>query len=249
MRYYVAFDDTDILDAHRGTGKLARWFEDCLPDDLSCRGVVRQQLPLLPGIPFTSHNSAACMMVDGPDDPEPVRPLLADLAAAHILNHFLDGSDPGLCVASHDQAAHPRLMDFALRCTHEVVSRRDARAAARHLHLSAHGGTGDGIIGAAAAVALTASGWHGRFIEWCGLRDLPERLKVSELNTLGIRVVSLDRDACIPTSQDWVATNGWVRPRLLGGEPVLWVRPAGTGGWENCDHRKRHNRDKHVLAN
>jgi tRNA(Ile2) C34 agmatinyltransferase TiaS len=249
MRYYVAFDDTDILDAHRGTGKLARWFEGCLPNDWSCRGVVRQQLPLLPGIPFTSHNSAACMMVDGPADPEPVCPLIADLAAAHIQKHFLDGSDPGLCVASHDQATHPRLMDFALRCTQEVVTRKDARAAARHLHLSAHGGTGDGIIGAAAAVALTASGWHGRFIEWQGLRDLPAQMKVSELSALGIRVVSLDRDACIPAPQERVATNGWVRPRLLGGEPVLWVRPAGSGAWENCDHRKRHSRDKHILAN
>ncbi len=164
MRYYVAFDDTDILGARRGTGKLARWYESCLSEDLNCRGVVRQQLPLLPGIPFTSHNSSACMIVDGPADPDAVCHLLADRAAVHIMDYFLAGSDPGLCVDSHDQATDPQLLAFAQHCTHEVGTRKDARAVARHLHLSEHGGTGDGIIGAAAAVALTASGWHGRVI-------------------------------------------------------------------------------------
>ena len=35
MRVYVGFDDTDHAEADRGTGKLARWFEDALPED--CR--------------------------------------------------------------------------------------------------------------------------------------------------------------------------------------------------------------------
>ncbi len=31
MRVYIGFDDTDHIDADRGTGKLARWFErNCL---------------------------------------------------------------------------------------------------------------------------------------------------------------------------------------------------------------------------
>lgn len=35
MRVYVGFDDTDTIDADRGTGKLARRFEDRLPE--GCR--------------------------------------------------------------------------------------------------------------------------------------------------------------------------------------------------------------------
>jgi hypothetical protein len=31
MKLYIGFDDTDNRDADRGTGKLARWFEDSLP--------------------------------------------------------------------------------------------------------------------------------------------------------------------------------------------------------------------------
>jgi tRNA(Ile2) C34 agmatinyltransferase TiaS len=249
MRYYVGFDDTDTLDADRGTGKLARWFEDCLPNHLHCRGVVRQQLPVLAPIPYTSHNSAACVIVEGPPEPEAVCTLLIDAGAAHIAAHFLAGSDPGLCVASREQALQTPFHDFARTCTRQVVSQADARTAARHLHLSGHGGSCDGIIGAAAAVGLTAAGWYGRFIEWRGLRDLPIEMRVAELNALGIRTVSLDRDARIPGPGDRVATHGWVRPRLLGGEPVLWVRPAETKGWENVDRGKRHRSSEQALAN
>ncbi len=35
MRIYVGFDDTDNLDADRGTGKVARWFKDELTRGLS----------------------------------------------------------------------------------------------------------------------------------------------------------------------------------------------------------------------
>jgi hypothetical protein len=174
---------------------------------------------------------------------------LVDLASVHIANHFLAGSDPGLCVAGREQAIQPGFFDFAQRCTHTVVSQKEARVAALHLHLSDHGGSGDGIIGAAAAVGLTAAGWYGRFIEWGGLRELPDELHVAELNRLGIRVVSLDRDACVPAPEDVVATHGWVRPRLLGDAPVLWVRPAETGAWENGDRRKRQSRHQPALAN
>jgi hypothetical protein len=78
---------------------------------------------------------------------------------------------------------------------------------------------------------------------------LPAQLKVSDLYAMGIRVVSLDRDACIPAPQQSVTTHGWVRPRLMGGEPVLWVRPGDQGGWENSDRRKRGSRHIKALAN
>jgi tRNA(Ile2) C34 agmatinyltransferase TiaS len=249
MRYYVGFDDTDTLDADRGTGKLARWFEECLPGHLHFGGVVRQQLPVLAPIPYTSHNSAACVIIEGPADTQAVCASLAEAAAAHIAAHFLAGSDPGLCVASREAALQAPFLDFALTCTRRVVSQADAREAAHHLHLSGHGGTCDGIIGAAAAVGLTAAGWYGRFIEWKGLRTLPQEMRVAELEALGIRTVSLDRDACIPAPGDEVNTRGWVRPRLLGGEPVLWVQPTDNGRWDNVDRRKRHRQQQEARAN
>ena len=64
MRVFIGFDDTDTIDADRGTGKLARWFEQELPEGCSVWGVVHQQLLLHDNIPYTSHNSSACVVVD-----------------------------------------------------------------------------------------------------------------------------------------------------------------------------------------
>ena len=66
MRVYIGFDDTDILGSDIGTGKLARRFEKLLPADCRVWGVVRQQLLVDPAIPYTSHNSSACVVIDYP---------------------------------------------------------------------------------------------------------------------------------------------------------------------------------------
>ena len=64
MRIYVGFDDTDNIDSDYGTGKLTRHFENVLPEGCSLWGVVRQQLLVDDRIPYTSHNSSACAIVD-----------------------------------------------------------------------------------------------------------------------------------------------------------------------------------------
>ncbi|MBE0616997.1 MAG: hypothetical protein IH608_03595, partial [Proteobacteria bacterium] len=164
MRLFVGFDDTDVLGSERGTGKLARWFEAELPPSCTVWGVVRQQLLVDPRIPYTSHNSAACVVVEAVDGA--VAAELVVRAAAHIGRHFLEGSDPGLCLMPEGHPALDRLVAFGRLAAVEVVTQGQAREAAAGCHLSAHGGTGDGIIGAAAAVGLTADGWSGRFIEY-----------------------------------------------------------------------------------
>jgi hypothetical protein len=114
------------------------------------------------------------------------------------------------------------------------------------LHLSGHGGTNDGIIGAAAAVGLTLSGWSGRFIEWENLRDWPRRTTVAHLKSSGIEVLSIDRNAMMPARDDIVETNGWLRPRLIGHRPVLLVKPRGQSEWANID-KKRSKKDHPIL--
>ena len=236
MRYFIGFDDTDILEADRGTGKLARWFACSLPEGFRSLGVLRQQLLVDPRIPYTSHNSAACVVAES-EDPESV-PLLVEAAVGHLATHFLEGSDPGLCVAS-EVADWACLEDFGRRAAGEVLSQKAAREAARGVHLSAHGGTGDGIIGALAAVGLTHQGWTGRYVEFGGLREIPQEVSVGELAARGIRVAPLDRDATVPREADRVLHEGWLRPRLLGGVPVLPVTPEGPGCWRFADPRRR----------
>jgi hypothetical protein len=236
MRAFVGFDDTDHVDADRGTGKLARWFGEELPMGCVLSGVVRQQLLVHENIPYTSHNSSACVVLEI-EDPS----VLGDLtskAAEHVECWSLEGSDPGVCVAFEGDPALSRLIDFSYACTQRVVTQREAMEAARGAHLSGHGGTNQGIIGAAAAVGLTAEGWNGRFIELGRLRDLPDCVRVSQLCALGIQVVSLDRDARVPLADDVVLTRGWLRPRLLGNRATLPVMPKEPGIWESMGGKR-----------
>jgi len=242
MRIYIGFDDTDTSDSDRGTGKLARWFEKELPESCRLWGVVRQQLLLDNSIPYTTHNSSACAIVDCSNS-LPMDDLISR-AVHHIERHFIQGSDPGLCIASENNPGLLKLIDFGRSCTSRVVTQEDALRAADGLYLSGHGGSNDGIIGAAAAVGLTAQGWGGRFVEFGRLRDFPERVRVSDLERSGIAVVSIDRDARFPAIEDVIDTKGWLRPRLWGGRPVLPVIHRDGNLWETVEERKRRARAK-----
>ena len=228
-RIFVGFDDTDTLEAERGTGKLARWYAEALPDSCTVWGVIRQQLLVHPDIPFTSHNSAACVVIDTPD--ASVLPALVDLGITHLERHMIAGSDPGLCVAAADTPARQRLEAFGARAAVEVVTQEDAHAAAAGVHLSGHGGTNDGVIGAAAGVGLTMGGWSGRFIEFGKVRGWPTVVPVADLEGAGILVVPVDRNVVAPAPGNRVDTQDWLRPRLWGGRAVLPVVSEGGGRW------------------
>lgn len=241
MQAYIGFDDTDTITADRGTGKLARWFLDKLPSGCRAWGVIRHQLLVHADIPYTSHNSSACVVVDIAD-PDILDELIAR-AAAHIAEHFLEGSDPGLCVALHGHPGLARLMAFGQSCTRHVVTQKDSLAATDGIHLSGHGGTNDGIIGAAAAVGLTAYGWSGRFIEYGGLRQIPAQVAVEALVRHGITPVPLAADAPLPAPHDLVLSEGWLRPRLWGGRAVLPIVRQSSNTWV-CVDRKHKSRGK-----
>lgn len=237
MRVFIGFDDTDSKDSDFGTGKIARHIENLLPEGCSLWGVVRQQLLFDERIPYTSHNSSACVVVDISDPAH--KDNLLSIAIKHLEQKSASGSDPGLCFACEGDPALPRLTSFGHLCAAQIVTQKEALHAASGVHLTGHGGTNDGIIGAAAAVGLTAAGWSGRFLEFSGLRNFPDTVSVSELNKNGIRVVSLDRDAMIPGPEDKINTNGWLRPRLWGGEPVLPVVCGGDNLWTGVGEKRR----------
>jgi tRNA(Ile2) C34 agmatinyltransferase TiaS len=231
MHIYIGIDDTDTIDSPTGTGKLARWFSSELPEGCRCMGIIRQQLFVCPDIPYTSHNSSACLLAKIPDPA--LLPVVIGKAVDHLTRHAALGSDPGLCIAAETDPCMSDLMSFGHCCTHTVVSQAQALRAAGKSYLSGHGGTNDGVIGAAAAVGLTAAGWLGRYIEFGDLRSYPEMISVSELNAQHIAVLSVDRDAAAPAPHDMVITNGWLRPRRMAHGPVLLVGLKEKGIWQN----------------
>ena len=237
MIFYVAFDDTDTLDCGRGTGKLARWYADELPEGCKQVMVVRQQLLHTPDVPMTSHNSSLCCIIEAPD--ESVREELITRAAAHIKNHFFEGSDPGLCVASENDDLKP-LIEFGIKCTGTKVSQAEAKEAAKDVHLSGHGGTNDGIIGAVAAVGLTHLGESGRIVDFANLRELPPKTTAGELRAMGIHPKSALRHAEYIPDNDIIDNQGSLRPHLFGQRLVLPVNSVSNNEWITIAEKKEY---------
>ncbi|MDR0881630.1 MAG: hypothetical protein LBP55_03695 [Candidatus Adiutrix sp.] len=226
-RIFLALDDTDVKYGDFGTGKVARLLAEKLPEPYHCWGVLRHQLPRLKEIPFTSHNSPSCLTIDC--DGSPDLALLTRLAREHVSGMASPGSDPGICLAL-DGPHLDGLTAFGREASHRLVTQAEARAAATAAGavLEGLGGTNDGIIGAAAAVGLSHHGWYGRLSEYhVPLKELPNPVRAGYLREIGIKVISLDRQAFIPMDDDLVETYNRVRPYLWGGEAVLPVLPCG----------------------
>jgi len=234
--WLIGLDDTDVPDS-RGTGRLARMVADGLEArGIAGRGVTRHQLWVHPSVPYTSHNSSACVAVDGPVDGAVV-----DWVCGFVLEQSPQGADPGVCVAPLD-AVGASVVDFARRAQRELVRRQDAARLAQESGCQLFGlaGTRDGMIGALAAIGLRADGSDGRFIGLGGIRELADRVKVADLLAAGIDAVRSTGDG-IPEPDDWVETLGWTRPRLLGGRAVLLVQRSHEDGveWIVADRGKR----------
>jgi hypothetical protein len=243
MRILVSIDDTDNLES-RGTGKLA----SILAADLerNCWGkssfITRHQLFVHANIPYTSHNSSMCFAAEV-DYPNLDR--FIGHASEFLGNESAQGADPGLCVAVVDKLASPDLViDFGLRAKREVLAKSDAYDLARRhgIHLSEHGGTGDGVIGALAGVGLRLSGNDGR---------LRGKLEIGcENSTASVREIRSHahaptvRSLCGKTVGDdeLVKLGDKVKAVFLDGKPVLLVSaadPAADGArWRTCSKQE-----------
>ena len=235
--WFMGVDDTDVLGRKPGTGRLARELGATLQEQglARLRGVVRQQLLVDPRIPYTSHNSPACLVLDlAGAAPQPA----FDAAARYVAERSAPGSDPGLCLAEA-ASLNGAVRAFGVRASVEVVTKGEAidLAAREGLRLVELGGTGDGIIGALAGVGLTAGGNAGRFLEYGeGLRELGDSITAGALRGRGIAVLNLARNAEWVPDDASVFVGDRLRPRLLGGQPVLLV-DGGPDGWLAFDRR------------
>ena len=217
----VGIDDTDTIDSELGTGRVSRRLGDHLDecDDLDFRGSVRQGFLVDPRIPYTTHNSAACLVCDWPADAD-LDPII-ERAGRFLEDISADGSDPGLAVGR--VASVPEAVsEFGRRAQAEVVEEREAyeRAEAAGLFLDEYGGTGEGVIGALGAVGLTATGETGRFIGYSRIREFEGTEPVAVIREDGVRVVTPDGTA---VREGTIETGDWIRPDLRDGGPTLEV--------------------------
>ena len=163
---YVGIDDTDIVGSP-GTNQLARKIVRRLGHVARGSIVCRHQLFFDPRVPYTSGNgSASIQLPHGEDIP---RDELIACVREEMRAFFVEGSDPGLAVATKASRTHDGVRRA---CQERSGQRRPMRArvaAGSACHLEGLGGTNQGIIGAMAAIALAAGGDDGRVVhvdEW-----------------------------------------------------------------------------------
>jgi hypothetical protein len=222
--WYIGIDDTDNLES-RGTGFRARELAKQLQDAglARLRGVTRHQLFVSPEIPYTSHNSSACLEVDFfADDRERVIAHCRD----YLLRESAEGSDAGLCVAGAAQVG-PEVQDFGRAAKERVLEQRDAHAVAARNGLFLEGltGTRQGVIGALSATGLHATRNDGRFLWMRGVRDLtPGAYSLGQLRDLTDieAFVTIDGRE-VADAIDEVVVTEWARPVYADGRSVLFL--------------------------
>ena len=220
MRYLLGIDDTDNLET-RGTGhrvrKLAEWLvEGQLAQPL---GITRHQLLVDPRIPYTSHNSSACVLLDL----ERVEAVW-EAACQFMQMTAATGSDVGVVLAEW-QGVTDEVRDFGARAKAEVLTISLAQETAARSGLRCVGltGTGGGVIGALAGVGLHHAGNDGRFLWLPGLRELRGKYPVNEVLTKGHiqRVCTLAAEEL--SAESIIDVGEWVRPVLRDGRSTLFV--------------------------
>lgn len=223
--YFIGVDDTDNLES-RGTGFRARGLGEFLAANAlaTVTGITRHQLLVDPRIPYTSHNSSACLTAMA--DPARAGDLIA-ACRAYLERESASGADAGLCMAPAGAPADA-LREFGARAKREVLTRTEALALAEEAGAWLEGitGTHDGLIGACAAVGLRAAGNDGRFLWLPGLRELSGVYAAGDLRAAAHidAVHAVDGTAVAPAER--VDVGEWVRPVLREGRAVLLVEPV-----------------------
>lgn len=218
MRLLIGIDDTDN-ESSIGTGKFARNLCATLVEaglGISL-GVTRHQLLVDPRIPYTSHNSAAAIVFEASN-----MNAVAERCREFYADNFHAGSDPGLCIAEDCVSC---VSDFGRAAQCEVLTKEQAYNAASVVGclLEEHGGTGDGIIGALAAVGLRAGRDDGRYLDYAGCRGIEGVLTAGELiERSGVDEIRSAEGFLIDQSA-LVDTQDWVRPELVQGRAVIMV--------------------------
>lgn len=239
MKLLICIDDTDNLES-RGTGELAELIAICIEEKGwgKCSVITRHQLLLHDAIPYTSHNSAMCFEMTGSSgiDTEKVIAFAGDF----LKTESADGSDPGLAVADVDALPdHEAVIEFGRRAKREVLTKQQAYAfAEKHvIHLSEHGGTGQGVIGALAGIGLRLSGNDGRIKGKLQLGTAGDSLSVKELLTHPQVDAVEDIDGAILSPETAVVLGEKVKTVWLDHRTVLLVSRTDET-WQTCGQQQ-----------
>jgi hypothetical protein len=223
MKYLIAIDDTDNLQS-RGTGYLARKLASWIGEKGWGRilGVTRHQLFVHDDIPYTSHNSAACIELEAGHPEE-----IIYFCRNFVRSECAEGSDAGLCIAEAE-AVGEELVQWGQRAKKQVLQKEDAYqlAGSSGVLLEGLSGSKGGVIGALAAVGLQTTGNDGRYLWVKGMRKYMGVMSLNEIYTeTGVEEIRQAHTPLDPGNERCLLPEWW-RPVLKDKKKVLLVEPA-----------------------
>lgn len=222
MRYYIGIDDTDNLES-RGTGHRARQLGAMLQEagiaSLIC--ITRHQLLVHKDIPYTSHNSSACLLMECDEAKEAE---ITTFCRDFLLRESAPGSDAGLCIAAETTINHG-IENWGKNAKKIVLNKPLAHELANLNNIFLEGLTGEkiGVIGALAAVGLRHEGNDGRVLWLPMLRETEGIFTAMELqNRLFVDRITNVEGSEIP-AEDKIMADGWIRPVMRDKKITLIV--------------------------
>lgn len=237
MRILIAIDDTDTMKVEgievRGTGELASMIQQAIEEQGwgSCEPITRHQLLVHPDIPYTSHNSSMCFQAE--IDPDCLKQLIA-YCSDFLVRESAADADPGLCIVDVERLSRPGwLISFGFMAKNQVLSKEEAYDLAEMLgvHLSEHGGTGQGVIGALAGAGLRLSGNDGRFKGKIRIKSETGVMTVGEIcSARHIDMVKSLEDGLILADHELVILGDSAKTILMDGKAVLPVCAVYSDG-------------------
>jgi hypothetical protein len=235
MHYYIGIDDTDNLES-RGTGHRARQLGTMLEAAEIARliCITRHQLLVHKDIPYTSHNSSACLLMEC----DPVKEAeLTAFCRDFLLKESAPGSDAGLCIAAATAINHT-IENWGTNAKKIVLDKPLAHELANFHNIFLEGLTGEkiGVIGALAAIGLRHAGNDGRVL-WLPLlretegiftsEELKKRLTVDRITTKeGIEI----------RNGDTIRADNWIRPVMRENKITLIVEKSEDHGQYEWQH-------------
>jgi hypothetical protein len=155
----------------------------------------------------------------------------------------VEAADPGLAVVAVERLGDPeRLMAFGRSAKQRVITKDEAYALAKDLgvHLSEHGGTGIGVIGALAGAGLKLTGNDGRFKgRFRPMLDERDVAPVAHIRREGVDVVRT-LDGRILGDEERVLVSDRCKAVLCDGMAVLMVERSEAGSaapWTLLDRK------------
>jgi hypothetical protein len=249
MKALICVDDTDSITKMISTGKIAEYIKSAIMEHSwgVCSDITRHQLLLHEDIPYTSHNSSMCMELEMDEDKSDEIIALG----TNVLETYMDeSSSPGFCYCLYEALsdnAREELIDFGRQAQRVILKKEDASLLAKRcgFHLSEHGGTGQGIIGAAAGVGLRLSGNDGRFRG--KIKVISQRkdslISVGDILAQSGAAEVQDMDGAVLDMDQLITLNQYAKAIYANFKKVIVVSRQENGSYITCTKEELESRE------